>query len=361
MSTTLDALLLPLNQGLDALHAGAPFEAHESFEAAMLAARAHADDAPPRGEPSPRAIEALARVLALRAAAAVKADQGNPVGRARHLEKLAVACATLGADTAGGLLGLDLVALEAEARWASAAPARALPRVPTRLAARGVLYLHGFASSPRSSKAQRFVARAEARGVPIKVPDLNRDDPTPDRPDGRFAFEALTARRALRAARRLAFPRTIVVGSSLGGYLATLLAADDPTRVERLILMAPAFDLAARLEGRHGAAALVAWRASGATEVDHYGTERPERIGYGLLADARRHAPMPDPGAIPSDVLHGLHDDVVPIALSERFVAARPDTRRLVHADDGHELVASVDVALAFLDAALDAPSPGPW
>jgi pimeloyl-ACP methyl ester carboxylesterase len=303
-------------------------------------------------------IEALARLLALRAAAGVKADQGNTVGRARHLEKLAVACATLGAETDGGVLGLDLVALEAEARWAALAPPRALPRVPPRLAARGVLDLHGFASSPRSSKAQRFVARADARGVPIQVPDLNREDPTPERPDGRFAFEVLTVRRALRAARRRLFPRTIVVGSSLGGYLATLLAAAHPPHVERLILMAPAFDLAARLEARHGAAALVAWRASGATEVDHYGTERPERIGYGLLTDARRHAPTPDPGRIPADVLHGVHDDVVPIALSERFVALRPAERRLIHADDGHELVASVDVALAFLDAALDAPPP---
>lgn len=354
--STLDARLAPLNQGLDALHAGAPFEAHEAFEAAMHAARTEPSEASPAGEPSRRALEALARLLALRAAAGVKAEQGNAVGRARHLEKLAAACATLGAETDGGLLGLDLVALEAEARWAAAAPSRALPRVPWRLAARGVLYLHGFASSPRSSKAQRFVAHAEARGALIRVPDLNREDPTPERPDGRFAFEALTVRRALRAARRHLFPRTIVVGSSLGGYLATLLAAADPARVERLILMAPAFDLAARLEGRHGAAALVAWRASGATEVDHYGTERVERIGYGLLADARRHAPTPDPGAIPADVLHGVHDDVVPIALSERFVAARPDARRLVHADDGHELVASVDVALAFLDAALDAP-----
>ena len=39
-----------------------------------------------------------------------------------------------------------------------------------------VLYLHGFASSPQSSKATFFSTRLAERGIEMMVPDLNQPD-----------------------------------------------------------------------------------------------------------------------------------------------------------------------------------------
>ena len=60
----------------------------------------------------------------------------------------------------------------------------------------------------------------------------------------------------------------------------------------------------------------------------------------------------------PALVLHGIHDDVVPIARSREFINAHPHAR-LVELDDGHELVASLPRLLAETESFLATVSPG--
>ena len=75
------------------------------------------------------------------------------------------------------------------------------------------VYLHGFASSPASSKAGRFGRELEARGVGFSCPDLNQP-----------AFETLTVTRMLEQARAaiVAAPRgpVALIGSSHGAFVA---------------------------------------------------------------------------------------------------------------------------------------------
>ncbi len=93
-----------------------------------------------------------------------------------------------------------------------------------------VLYLHGFASSPGSRKASFFAERLARLGFEVDVPDLAEGD-----------FKGLTISGQLRAVERLARnERMILIGSSLGGYVASLYAARHP-EVQSLILLAPAF------------------------------------------------------------------------------------------------------------------------
>ena len=82
---------------------------------------------------------------------------------------------------------------------------------------RHVIYLHGFASSPASSKAKRFGRELAARGVGFSCPDLNEP-----------AFDTLTVTRMLDAAAGAiaeAAGPVALVGSSLGAFVA-LHAAD---------------------------------------------------------------------------------------------------------------------------------------
>ena len=93
-----------------------------------------------------------------------------------------------------------------------------------------ILYLHGFASSPASSKARFFAARLRAAGGRVEIPDLAAGD-----------FEHLTITGQLRVIEQAAAGEPVaLMGSSLGGYLAGLYAARHP-EVSRVILLAPAF------------------------------------------------------------------------------------------------------------------------
>lgn len=193
-----------------------------------------------------------------------------------------------------------------------------------------VIYLHGFASGPGSSKAQVFRRRLEERGVEVEIPDLAAD-----------GFENLTLSGQLRVVETAARGRPVsLVGSSMGGYLAALYAARHP-EVDRLVLLAPAFGFARRWAESLGEEKVAAWRRSGFLEVFHYAYSEPRQVGWNLMQDGERYEEFPDVRQ-PVLVYHGTGDAVVPAALSERFADGRPNvTLRLVASD--HQLLNVID------------------
>jgi pimeloyl-ACP methyl ester carboxylesterase len=132
-------------------------------------------------------------------------------------------------------------------------------------------------------------------------------------------------------------PGTVLLGSSLGGYLAALAAAREPARVRALVLFAPAFGFAERWEARLGPAAVAGWHARGTMPVMHYGTGREEPLAFDLIADARTHPAEPDPPC-PALVFAGRRDDTVPLDGIAAFAARRPAARELMVLDAGHEM-----------------------
>src|SRR3954468_15820643 len=105
------------------------------------------------------------------------------------------------------------------------------PRVPAPdLKPSHVFYLHGFASSPQSTKVGYFSERLREHGVDVRCPDFNQPD---------FATLTLTRMLDQLGAELAALdgaPATLC-GSSLGGTLAILAAERFPAQVERLILL----------------------------------------------------------------------------------------------------------------------------
>ncbi len=196
-----------------------------------------------------------------------------------------------------------------------------------------ILYLHGFASGPGSSKARAVSARLAEAGIPAEILDLAAGD-----------FEHLTLTGQLAVIERAAAEAVSLIGSSMGGYLAALYAARHP-EVQRLVLLAPAFDFARRWAGRLGAKAVDEWRRTGTTEVYHYAEQRNVPLHYGLLEDAARYEPFPD-FRQPALIIHGSQDDIVPATLSQEF-AARHDNVQLEVVDSGHELLNVVDYIAA--------------
>jgi uncharacterized protein len=197
-----------------------------------------------------------------------------------------------------------------------------------------VLYLHGFASSPQSSKATFFAAKLAALGVPFEVPDLNVPD-----------FSTLTVTRMLKQCGEMIErdPDPVaVMGSSLGGFVAVHAALEHPARIRRVVLLAPALDFDGDRLSEVGDRSLDVWKSTGRLDVFHYGYGRMVPLHYGLFEDSTRYDALGANLTQPVQVFQGRRDTSVDPATVERWAAARPNVE-LHMLDDGHQLQASLD------------------
>lgn len=156
-----------------------------------------------------------------------------------------------------------------------------------------VCFAHGKESGPWGTKITRLAEVARARGFEVQSPDYSH---THD-PKERVAHLLKLAPRA----------RTLVlVGSSMGGYVSAMACA--ALKPQALFLMAPALYFPGWDE---------------------------------------------DPEGCPKDtvVVHGWHDDIVPVDVGIRFARARGAALHLL--DSGHTLNDRLDELSALFDGML--------
>ncbi|WP_299042188.1 YqiA/YcfP family alpha/beta fold hydrolase, partial [uncultured Thermosynechococcus sp.] len=159
------------------------------------------------------------------------------------------------------------------------------------------LYLHGFASSPRSGKAQYFRDRFEELGQSLLIPDLNQGD-----------FFHLTLSRQIAQVAALLSPGepVTIIGSSFGGLTAAWLAEKHP-QVVQLFLLAPAFEFASHWLPRLGNQ-YHRWQETGVLEVYHYTAERLLPLSYDFAKDLLAYDDRQLQRPVPTLIFHGLQD-----------------------------------------------------
>ena len=202
-----------------------------------------------------------------------------------------------------------------------------------------VVYLHGFASSPASSKATFLKDRLRERGIAFTCPDLNEPD-----------FSTLTTSRMVGQVTELvdAFPDGPVVlfGSSLGAFVALHVAEQATARlfrkIDRLVFLAPALDFGRTPIGDLGADGMAEWEETGWWTLTHYASQETRRVHFELFRDALPYDSFETARAIPTLILQGSRDGVVDSRMVDRFAAARAYVN-LVTLDDDHQLGASLE------------------
>jgi predicted esterase YcpF (UPF0227 family) len=206
------------------------------------------------------------------------------------------------------------------------------------------LYLHGFASSPNSYKATYMKEKFQELGLTLHVPDLNLTD-----------FGEVTLSDQLAYLDRTYLQNNepiVVIGSSLGGFLAVLLAAQNPL-VEKLVLFAPAFGFGDRIAQNIGAENVAQWEQAGTREFYHYGLKRNVNLQFQFLVDAQKHSEAQLTRSLPILIFHGIHDDVVPAFLSEEFAKVRSQVILKLLNDDhalGNDLISIWQYTKEFLE-----------
>jgi pimeloyl-ACP methyl ester carboxylesterase len=266
------------------------------------------------------------------------------------------------ARSAGRIIGSELKVSDAQPQFLMVGKAPNQRRIafrrraPVRSGAPGVVWLSGYRSDMGSTKAAALDVEAERRGLGL----LRFDYSGHGRSEGRL--EDGTVSRWLEETLTLVRAETggpqIVVGSSMGGYLALLAAraldeAGEPGRIKGLILIAPAVDFTEALiwarasdEARRAIMDEGVWRRPSA-----YSSE-PDCFTRALIEDGRKHLLLG--GVIrtraPTVVLQGMQDPDVPfahaLALMQRL-GDNPATLTLIK-DGDHRLSRPQDLELLF-------------
>lgn len=209
---------------------------------------------------------------------------------------------------------------------------------------RKVLFLHGFASSAQSTKAQYLRHKFDALpGIHYHAVDFN-----PTAKD----FEHVTTTGLINRLRQFVLDYNLepfsIIGSSYGGLVA-IHYAHRFGGVERMLLLAPGLRW---LSGGLSEAQLEQWKEAGTLPVRHPGFKQEVPIHYDLHTDGLRYMePLPPP--TPVTIIHGRADTTVPVDDSRQYADRFPEQVHLVEVDADHDLNQHLDLVWEYVQSFL--------
>lgn len=182
-----------------------------------------------------------------------------------------------------------------------------------------IVYLHGFGSSPKSAKAQAVQRLLGADCAHFSVPVLDGGD------FFRMTMHTIADRACAAVEAAATHGPVLVIGSSLGGYVAAWLAAAGRLpAVRAMVLVAPAFRFTARWQERLGEDGIAAWRRDGQRLFWHYGVERELPLSVAFLDSCLDLPEIPAPAPMPTSIVHGRSDESVDWRGSRAYAEADP-------------------------------------
>jgi pimeloyl-ACP methyl ester carboxylesterase len=213
----------------------------------------------------------------------------------------------------------------------------------------GIVFCGGFQSDMTGSKAEFLAALARTQGLAFTRFDYSGHGAS----SGTIAAGDIErwSEETLAILDHATTGPQILVGSSLGGWIACLVAKARPARVAGLIGIAAAPDYTEDLiwtQLRHDQRTLLTER--GHIEVPSAYGEEPYLITLNMIEAGRRHFVLRDTLdiACPVRLLHGMRDRDVPWQTSLKLaeVLSGDDVRVTLVKDAGHRFSRDSDLAV---------------
>lgn len=196
------------------------------------------------------------------------------------------------------------------------------------------IYLHGFASGPGSKKAAEFAKKFSQVPLKLFIPDLEGGD-----------FQGLSLSRQIDVINacmdKSPEKQFGLIGSSMGGYLAILIA-QLRKEVLAIYLMAPGFNFLKRWRARIHGEKSASEGIPDLIHVFHYRYNKYMPLSAELFRDAEKWDKISLDRKLPTRIVHGIHDDTVDINESRNFVSTHPWCQ-LQELDSDHQLLSHVD------------------
>lgn len=218
----------------------------------------------------------------------------------------------------------------------------------------GIIFLGGYRSNMTGIKAAWLDQWARARGRRFVRFDYSGHGIS----QGRFEDLCISdwAADSATVLTQLTEGPQILVGSSMGGWIALLLAKRYPERIAGLIGIAAAPDFTQRRWAEFTPEQRQIVQQDGQIGLPSAYSDDPYIYTRRLFEDGRNNLVLQEPLDLPFPVrlLHGTADDAVPVdvALALLDHATCPDMRLTLIKDADHRL--SDDTALGLLGQALD-------
>ncbi len=188
----------------------------------------------------------------------------------------------------------------------------------------GVLFLSGFHSTMQGNKALALEAFCQRNGVQFTRFDYTGHGESA----GNIDTGTIEQWRndALEIIDSVCTGQQVLIGSSMGAWLATLVALERPERVAALLGIAAAPDFTHRLlEPKLSEAQRLSLQAGDTLALQsHYDEQSPHRFQQGLLDSGRALSILGRslPVSCPVRLLHGTADTDVPYTLSIELLQA---------------------------------------
>ena len=212
----------------------------------------------------------------------------------------------------------------------------------------GLVWLGGYASDMRGTKAEAIHTHATARGLSYTRFDYSgHGESEGDFEDGtisRWAEDAATVLATTDGPQ-------ILIGSSIGGWIAGLLAKRFPDNLAGLILIAPAPDFATDLTPKQWTPEL--WtkvQTGGRIEIPSEFDDSVMVYTKAMFDDGANCRVLNAPLSVPCPVriLTGMKDDVVPWAHAVRYAEHidQKDVRVTLVKDGDHRMSGPREIAM---------------
>ncbi|MHA2202630.1 MAG: alpha/beta fold hydrolase [Candidatus Hodarchaeales archaeon] len=190
-----------------------------------------------------------------------------------------------------------------------------------------IVYLYGFASGPQSNKAQFFKRKFASLDMSFDIYDYipNRDSFTNLKTS--ILLENLLSHLETNY---FGENNLILFSSSFGGLISAWYTYLHPEKIKKMILMAPALGFSAQRIVKLFEIPLTFWKEHGYVPVFHYRYDQEIPLAYSFYTDLLVNPP-PDVEKmrilVPTLILHGRFDDVVPLVWSQQFIQINPEAR----------------------------------
>ena len=195
------------------------------------------------------------------------------------------------------------------------------------------IYLHGLASGPNSQKATAFKKIFCSLDLHLHIPDLEKG-----------SFENLTISSQFKMVKSIInkYPNEPfgLIGSSLGGYLAALVAELCP-EVVAAYLMAPAFGFLKRwrekIDQKYGVEKFPEF-----IDIFHFRYNENRTLNTKIFKDAELWESVILQRELPLRIVHGSKDESVPVYESKEISKNRPNIN-FSELDSDHGLLSHLD------------------
>ncbi|CAF0735060.1 unnamed protein product [Adineta steineri] len=193
-------------------------------------------------------------------------------------------------------------------------------------------YLHGFASSPLSTKGvelQRWFQNE--LNLSLDLPDLNIPS---------FRKQCLT-HMVDHIEQNIIQSNSnwYLIGSSFGGLVSTLVAQRQSKLIHSLLLLAPAFNPIQRWSSKIN---IEQWKNQGFINYFNPSKQCDEPIDYQFFRDLHSYPSYPIVTTCPITIIHGLKDDVIPIETSREYMqrihTINQYSTNMIEVNDDHHL-----------------------